>query len=36
VFQVYIAALIVAFVAARRQRPELATLRLKMLTFVNT
>ena len=36
VFRVYIAALIVAFIAARRQRPELATSRLKVLAFVNT
>ena len=36
VFRVYIAALIVAFIAARYQRPELATLRLKVLAFVNT
>jgi hypothetical protein len=36
VFRVYMAALIVAFVAARHQRPELATLRLKVLAFVNT
>jgi hypothetical protein len=28
--------LIVAFIAARRQRPEWATLRLKVLAFVNT
>lgn len=36
VFRVYIAALIFAFLAARHQRPELATLRLKVLAFVNT
>lgn len=36
VFRVYIAALIVAFTAARYQRPELATSRLKVLAFVNT
>ncbi len=36
VFRVYIAALIVAFIAARCQRPELATSRLKVLAFVNT
>jgi hypothetical protein len=36
VFRVYIAALIVAFVAARHQRPELATSRLKVLAFVST
>jgi hypothetical protein len=36
VFRVYIAALIVAFIAARYQRPELATSRLKVLAFVNT
>jgi hypothetical protein len=36
VFRVYIAALIVAFIAARRQRSEWATLRLKVLAFVNT
>jgi len=36
VFRVYIAALMVAFVAARYQRPELATSRLKVLAFVNT
>jgi hypothetical protein len=36
VFRVYIAALIVAFIAARHQRPELATARLKVLAFVNT
>jgi len=36
VFRVYIAALIVAFIAARHQRPELATSRLKVLAFVNT
>jgi hypothetical protein len=28
--------LIVAFIAARHQRPELATSRLKVLAFVNT
>jgi len=33
VFRVYIAALIVAFIAARHQRPELATSRLKVLAF---
>jgi len=32
----HIAALIVAFFAARYQRPELTTLRLKVLAFVNT
>lgn len=36
VFRVYIAALIAAFIAARHQRPELATSRLKVLAFVNT
>jgi Transposase DDE domain len=36
VFRVYIAALIVAFIAVRHQRPELATSRLKVLAFVNT
>lgn len=36
VFRVYIAALIVAFIAARHQRPELATSRLKVLAFVTT
>ena len=36
VFRVYIAALAVAFIAARHQRPELATSRLKVLAFVNT
>jgi hypothetical protein len=36
VFRVYIAALVVAFIAARYQRPELATSRLKVLAFVNT
>jgi len=36
VFRVYIAALIVAFIAVRCQRPELATSRLKVLAFVNT
>ena len=36
VFRVYIAALTVAFIAARHQRPELATSRLKVLAFVNT
>jgi hypothetical protein len=30
------AALIVAFIAARYQRPELATSRLKVLAFANT
>jgi hypothetical protein len=35
-FRVYIAALIVAFIATRYQRPELAALRLKALAFVNT
>jgi len=35
VFRVYIAALIVAFMAARCQRPELATSRLKVLAFAN-
>ncbi|HUV89037.1 MAG TPA: transposase [Anaerolineae bacterium] len=35
-FRVYIAALIVAFIAARHQRPGLATSRLKVLAFVNT
>jgi hypothetical protein len=36
VFRVYIAALIVAFIAARCRRPDLATSRLKVLAFVNT
>ncbi len=36
VFRVYLAALIVAFIAARHQRPDLATSRLKVLAFVNT
>jgi len=36
VFRVYIAALVVAFIAARYQRPELATSRLKVLAFTNT
>jgi hypothetical protein len=36
VFRVYIAALIIAFVAARCQRPELATSRLKVLAFANS
>jgi hypothetical protein len=36
VFRVYIAALIVAFIAVRCQRPDLATSRLKVLAFVNT
>jgi len=36
VFRVYIAALIVAFIATRYQRPELATSRLKVLAFVST
>lgn len=36
VFRVYIAALIVAFIAARHQRPELATSRLKVLAFATT
>jgi hypothetical protein len=36
VFRVYIAALVVAFIAARHQRPELATSRLQVLAFVNT
>lgn len=36
VFQVYIAALAVAFIAARYQRPELATSRLKVLAFVTS
>jgi len=36
VFRVYIAALAVAFIATRYQRPELATSRLKVLAFVNT
>ena len=36
VFRVYIAALIVAFIAARYQRPELTTSRLRVLAFVNT
>jgi hypothetical protein len=35
VFRVYIAALVVAFIAARYQRPELATSRLKVLAFTN-
>jgi hypothetical protein len=33
---IYIAALIVAFITARHQRPELATSRLKVLAFANT
>jgi hypothetical protein len=33
VFRVYIAALIIAFIAARHQRPEWATSRLKVLAF---
>lgn len=36
VFRVYLAALVVAFIAARYQRPELATSRLKVLAFTNT
>jgi hypothetical protein len=36
VFRVYIAALAVAFIAMRHQRPDLATSRLKVLAFVNT
>jgi hypothetical protein len=36
VFRVYIASLIVAFIAARCQRPDLATSRLKVLAFANT
>jgi len=36
VFRVYIAALIVAFIAARHQRPELTTSRVKVLAFVST
>jgi hypothetical protein len=36
VFRVYIAALIVAFIAARYQLSELATSRLKVLAFLNT
>jgi hypothetical protein len=36
VFRVYIAALAVAFIAARHQQPELATSRLKVLAFVNS
>jgi hypothetical protein len=36
VFRVYIAALVVAFIATRYQRPELATSRLKVLAFTNT
>jgi hypothetical protein len=36
VFRIYIAALIVAFIAARYQRPDLATSRLEVLAFVNT
>ncbi len=36
VFRVYIAVLIVAFIAARCQRPDLATSRLKVLAYVNT
>lgn len=36
VFRVYITALIVALIAARYQQLELATLRLKVLAFVNT
>ena len=34
-FRVYIATLIVAFIATRYQRPELGTLRLKVLALVN-
>lgn len=36
VFRVYIAVLLVAFIAARHQRPELACSRCKVLAFVNT
>ncbi len=36
VFRVYIAALIVAFIAARCQRTDLTTSRLKVLAFVST
>jgi hypothetical protein len=36
VFRVYIAVLIVAFIATRCQRPDLATSRLKVLAFANT
>jgi hypothetical protein len=36
VFRVYIATLIVAFIATRYQRPELATSLLKVLAFVST
>jgi hypothetical protein len=36
VFRVYIAPLIVAFIATRCRRPDLATSRLKVLAFVNT
>lgn len=36
VFRIYIAVLIVAFLAARHQRPDLATSRLKVLAFANT
>jgi hypothetical protein len=36
ILRIYIAALIAAFIAARHQRPELATSRLKVLAFVST
>ena len=36
VFRVHIAVLLVAFIAVRHQRPELACSRLKVLAFVNT
>jgi len=36
VFRVYIEAFIAAFIAARCQRPELATSRLMVLALVNT
>ena len=36
VLRVYLAALIVAFIAVRYQRPDLATSRLKVLAFANT
>lgn len=36
VFRVHIAVLIVAFIAVRHQRPDLACSRLKVLAFVNT
>jgi len=36
VFRIYIAVLLVAFIAVRHQRPELACSRLQVLAFVNT